>query len=193
MELDQFLYCSACHHQGTLVYPKFVNDCYFFQIFFSSVIYLYILSSTDRLFRSAIYLSIYIYIYIYIYILSSTYRLFRSVVYIYIYVYIPSSFCHRNTLSGGKSCLVALGVAVPPWATETVLSPWLAADEVRVSHVLSHVVWWKKYIYIVIHRRTVSFYQNSTVWSWDRNLADCNANPRCYPSVTRDPTRAKEI
>ena len=49
-----------------------------------------------------------------------------------------------NTLSGGKSCSVAPGVAVPPWATETVLSPWLAAGEVRVSHVLSHVVWWKK-------------------------------------------------
>ena len=32
---------------------------------------------------------------------------------------------------------------VPPWATATVLSPWLAADESRVSHVLSHVVWWK--------------------------------------------------
>ena len=40
--------------------------------------------------------------------------------------------------------VVAPGVAVPPWATETVLSPWLAADEARVSHVLSHVVWWKK-------------------------------------------------
>ena len=25
-----------------------------------------------------------------------------------------------------------------------MLSPWLAADEDRVSHVLSHVVWWKK-------------------------------------------------
>ena len=25
-----------------------------------------------------------------------------------------------------------------------VLSPWLAADEARVSHVLSHVIWWKK-------------------------------------------------
>ena len=36
------------------------------------------------------------------------------------------------------------------WATETVLSPWLAADEARVSHVLSHVVWWKKNIYIYI-------------------------------------------
>ncbi len=44
--------------------------------------------------------------------------------------------------------MVAPGVAVPPWATETVLSPWLAADEARISHVLSHVVWWKKKIYI---------------------------------------------
>ena len=52
-----------------------------------------------------------------------------------------------NTLSGGKSCSVAPGVAVPPWATETVLSPWMAADEARVSHVLSHVVWWKKNVY----------------------------------------------
>ena len=55
----------------------------------------------------------------------------------YIYIFL-------NTLSGGKSCSVAPGVAVPPWATETVLSPWLGADEARVSHVLSHVVWWKK-------------------------------------------------
>ena len=59
-------------------------------------------------------------------------------IYIYIYVYIYNSL---NTLSGGKSCLVAPGVAVPPWATETVLSAWLAADEVSVSHVLLHVVW----------------------------------------------------
>ena len=28
-----------------------------------------------------------------------------------------------NTLSGGKSCLIAPGVAVPPWTTETLLSP----------------------------------------------------------------------
>ena len=41
------------------------------------------------------------------------------------------------------------------------------------------------YIYIVIHWQTVSFYQNSSVWldrvysrSWERNLADCKANPR---------------
>ena len=65
-----------------------------------------------------------------------------ELIYIYIYIFL------LNTLSGGKSCLVAPGVAIPPWATETVLSPWLAADEGRVSHVLSHVVWWKKYIRI---------------------------------------------
>ena len=43
-------------------------------------------------------------------------------------------------MSADKSCLVAAGVAVPPCATKTVLSPWLAAYEGRVSHVLSHVV-----------------------------------------------------
>ena len=42
-----------------------------------------------------------------------------SGVYIYIYIYIYNSL---NTLSSGKSCLVAPGVAVAPWATETVLS-----------------------------------------------------------------------
>ena len=67
-----------------------------------------------------------------------------DLVYIYIYIYL------LNILSGSKSCLVTLGVAVPPWATETVLSPYLAADEGRVSHVLSHVVWGKIYIYIYI-------------------------------------------
>ena len=63
-------------------------------------------------------------------------------------------FFFLNTLSGGKSCSVVPGVAVPPWATETVLSPWLAADEARVSHVLTYVVWKKKkkkYVYIERH------------------------------------------
>ena len=46
-------------------------------------------------------------------------------IYIYIYTATP----------GAKE------VAVPPWATETVLSPWLAADEDRLSHVFSHVLW----------------------------------------------------
>ena len=36
------------------------------------------------------------------------------------------------------------------WANETELSPWFAADEDRVSYVLSHVVWWI-YIYIYIY------------------------------------------
>ena len=56
------------------------------------------------------------------------------------------------------------------------------------------------YIYIVIHRQTVSLYQNSSVWlnsldsrSWDRKLVDWNANPRFYHSATRKPTQAKEI
>ena len=62
-------------------------------------------------------------------------------IYVYIYIYIYSIL---NTLSGGKSCLVAPGVAVSSWTTETVLSLWLAADDGRVSHVLSHVVWGKK-------------------------------------------------
>ena len=47
----------------------------------------------------------------------------------------------HNDLIMTKMELIAPGVAVPPWATETVLSLWLAADEDRVSHVLSHVVW----------------------------------------------------
>ena len=40
--------------------------------------------------------------------------------------------------------IIYIFVNVPPWATETVLSPWMVADEARVSHVLPHVVWWKK-------------------------------------------------
>ena len=39
---------------------------------------------------------------------------------IYIYIYIYNSL---NTLSGGKNCFVAPGVAIPLWATETLLSP----------------------------------------------------------------------
>ena len=62
---------------------------------------------------------------------------------IYIYIYIYIYIFLLNTLSGGKICLVV------PWATKTVLSPRLVADVGRVSHMLSHVAWWKKkYIYI---------------------------------------------
>ena len=56
------------------------------------------------------------------------------------------------------------------------------------------------YIYIVIHRQTVSLYQNSSVWlnrldssSWDSNLADWNANPRFYHTTMRKLAQAKEI
>ena len=42
-------------------------------------------------------------------------------------------------------------MAVLPWASETVLPPWLAIDEDRVSHVLSHVVWWKIYTHTHIY------------------------------------------
>ena len=50
-----------------------------------------------------------------------------------------------------------------------------------------------RYIYIQLSTdRSVSFYQNSTVWldilascSWDRNPVDSNANPKLYPSSTR--------
>ena len=36
-----------------------------------------------------------------------------------------------NTPSGGKSCLVVPGVAVPHWATETVFSGWWGQDITR--------------------------------------------------------------
>ena len=56
---------------------------------------------------------IYTYIYTYIYIYIHTYMH----TYIYVHIYI-----HIHTLSGGKSCLVAPGVAVPRVITP-VLSP----------------------------------------------------------------------
>ena len=56
------------------------------------------------------------------------------------------------------------------------------------------------YIYIVIHRQTVSFYHNASVWldtldsqSWDRNPADSDVNPRFYHSSKRKLVQAKEI
>ena len=57
------------------------------------------------------------------------------------------------------------------------------------------------YIYILSSTdRSVSFYQNTSVWldrldsrSWDRNPVDSNANPRFYYSTTRKPAQAKEI
>ena len=74
------------------------------QICLWMTIYIYILSSTHRLFRSITkQICLWMTIYIYIYILSSTDRLFRSItkqiclwmtIYIYIYIVI-----HRQTVS----------------------------------------------------------------------------------------------
>ena len=50
---------------------------------------------------------------------------------------------HTHTHIYILSWAAVVYVAAPPWATETVLSPWLAVDEVWVSYVLSDVVWWK--------------------------------------------------
>ena len=60
----------------------------------------------------------------------------------------------------------------------------------KKTHTHTHL-----YIYIYIYilsstGRSVSFYQNSSVWldildsrSWDRNPVDSNANPRLYPYI----------
>ena len=61
-----------------------------------------------------------------------------------------------NTLSGGKSCLIAAGVAVPPWATETVLSPlissWWGQGIARAFTRCIMNIYIYIYIYIVYHK-----------------------------------------
>ena len=83
---------------------------------------------------------IYIYIYIYIHIHSYIYMPIKLYAY-YLCIYICSGYDSKLYQMVRLQSSVAPGVAVPSWATKTVLSPWLAADEARVSHVLSHVVW----------------------------------------------------
>ena len=46
-------------------------------------------------------------------------------------------------------------------ANQGVSSPWLAADEGRISHMLSHVVWWK-YINIYIYKEDLTW--NNLQW-----------------------------
>ena len=54
-----------------------------------------------------------------------------------------------NTLSVAKSCLVAPGVAVPPWATETVITPgWRL---MRVGYRTCFHTLYDIYIYIYIY------------------------------------------
>ena len=64
-----------------------------------------------------------------------------------------------NTRSGGKICLVAPGVVVPPWATETVLSPlvggWWGQSIARaftrcMMKILKKTEWIYIYIYIYV-------------------------------------------
>ena len=88
--------------------------------------------------------------------------------------------------------------------------------DIRIVHIAMYACWgniiinssiliilffWDLPIYILSSTdRSVSFYQNSSVWleildsrSWDRNPVDSNANPRLYPSATRKPAAAKKI
>ena len=82
----------------------------------------------------------YIYIYIYIYIYQNMHSVTQG-----------NKFCfffHHTTC--GSTCDTLASSA----ANQGVLSPWLAADKARVSHVLPHVVWRKKYIYQNMHSVT---------------------------------------
>ena len=63
---------------------------------------------------------------------------------IYIYIYIYNSL---NTLSGGKSYLVAPGVAVPPWATERGQGNARAFTRLWLIYI---------YIYIYIYKHTLT-------------------------------------
>ena len=71
-----------------------------------------------------------------------------------------------------------------PWATETVLSPWLAANEVRVSHVLSHVVWWKFEIVYVMRWNLFRKKDHIVLWFENKGFAvyhfKCQEKGSCY-------------
>ena len=58
--------------------------------------------------------------------------------------FVLTSFHHTTCES---TCDTLASSAANQGDNTVMLSPWLAADEARVSHVLSHVVWWKIYIY----------------------------------------------
>ena len=94
--------------------------------------------------------------------------------YIYIYIYIYS----LNTLFGGKSCLVAPGVAVPPWASETVLSALVSGwwEQVITRDFTRRMM--KKYIYILQSIFTVFSVRLSMylIWSDEDNILVFNWN-----------------
>ena len=71
----------------------------------------------------------------------------------------------------------------------------LVHNDVTVQHVSQYI-----YIYSVIHRQTVSFYQNSSVWldtqdprSWDRNPSNFTLDCVSDHSSTKQTTLAKRI
>ena len=117
----------------------------------------------------------------YIFILSLVYFYTNSwkIIYVYIYIYI---YIYRYIL------------IFLYWYKGLV---WFY----DISTIVCFLMLSPAYIYIYIYvlsstDRPVSFYQNSSVWldrldsrSWDRNLADWNANPRFYHSATRKPVQ----
>ena len=92
-----------------------------------------------------------------------------------------------NTLSGGKSCLVAPRVAVPPWANETVLSPWWRLMRTEY-HTCFHTLYdEKKYIYIIYHFRSLwlSFHNYSRLCAFFWQIFLFNSfhiSPRIFKS-----------
>ena len=84
----------------------------------------------------------------------------------------------------------------------TALTDW-ASRQISSSsfkNVICKLCIYKLHIYIVIHRQTVSFYQNSSVWldtqdarSWDRNPSNFTIDCVSDHSATKRTTLAKGI
>ena len=95
-------------------------------------------------------------------------------------------FCVYNFIKILWSFLISVLVSGVNW--------WMNLP--KLSRALSDlslaIIYIYIYIYIVIHRQTVSLYHNSSVLldrqdsrSWNRNLADWNANPRfCHEETS---------
>ena len=128
-------------------------------------------------------------------------RLWRIYIYIYIYIGglkssladedtliergIMKFICQHHLLGGRHTSSIDIGIIGSHWQ--------------KINNRKNCVIIWNfqpilVYIYIVIHRQTVSLYHNSSVWldrldsrSWDRNLVDWHANPSFYHSASRKP------
>ena len=72
---------------------------------------------------------------------------------------------------------------------------WIKRNHILINTIFTIKAGTKDYAsYYQSTDRSVSFYQNTSVWldildsrSWDQNLVDSNANPRLYPSAMRKP------